>query len=72
MKPLFVLLGAFGISLGVTRYVTGTFEYAFAGRIALSVMLAFTAMGHFAFTKGMSLMVPDFVSNRSGLPDGHS
>jgi uncharacterized membrane protein len=61
MKPLFVLLGAFGIALLVIRYVTGAFDYSFAGRIAMSVMLAFTAVGHFAFTKGMALMVPDFV-----------
>jgi uncharacterized membrane protein len=61
MKPLVVLLGAFVISLGVIRYVTGTFDYSLAGRIAMSVMLAFTAMGHFAFTKGMTLMLPDFV-----------
>ncbi|HEX8529328.1 MAG TPA: hypothetical protein VF646_04875 [Cytophagales bacterium] len=61
MKPLFVLLGAFGLSLLVVRYGTGAFDYSFSGRIAMSVMLAFTAMGHFAFTKGMTLMVPDVV-----------
>jgi uncharacterized membrane protein len=61
MKPLFVLLGAFGIALLVIRYVTGAFDYSFAGRIGMSVMLVFTAVGHFAFTKGMALMVPDFV-----------
>ncbi len=47
MKPLLILLGTFLISL--------------SGIIAMSVMLLFTAIGHFAFTKGMAMMLPDFV-----------
>ena len=27
----------------------------------MSVMLVFTAIGHFAFTKGMAMMIPDFM-----------
>src|SRR5690625_6873527 len=27
----------------------------------MSAMLLFTAIGHFAFTKGMSMMLPDFI-----------
>ena len=27
----------------------------------MSVMLVFTAIGHFAFTKGMAMMLPDFI-----------
>jgi uncharacterized membrane protein len=61
MKPLFVLLGAFIISLLVTKLVTKTFDYPLSGRIAMAVMLLFTAIGHFAFTKGMTMMVPDFI-----------
>ena len=61
MKPLFVLLGAFIISLLVTRLFTKTFDYPLSGRIAMAVMLAFTAIGHFAFTKGMTMMLPDFI-----------
>jgi len=61
MKPLFVLLGAFIISLLVIKYVTKTFDYSLSGRIAMSVMLVFTAIGHFAFTKGMTMMIPDFI-----------
>ncbi|WP_230981411.1 DoxX family protein [Echinicola salinicaeni] len=34
---------------------------AFAGRIALSIMLVFTAMGHFMFSVGMSKMLPGFI-----------
>ena len=62
MKPLFVLLGTFIISLLVIRYFTKAFDYSLSGRIAMSVMLVFTAIGHFAFTKGMTLMIPDFIS----------
>ena len=31
------------------------------GCIAMAIMLLFTAMGHFIFTKGMVLMVPAFI-----------
>ena len=61
MKPLFVLLGAFIISLILTKLFTKTIDYPLSGRIAMAVMLAFTAIGHFAFTKGMTMMVPDFI-----------
>src|SRR4028119_2015028 len=61
MKPLFVLLGAFTISLLVIKFFTGTFDFPLSGRIAMSVMLLFTAIGHFAFTKGMAMMIPGFI-----------
>ena len=61
MKPLFVLFGAFAISLIVTKLFTKTFDYPLSGRIAMAVMLTFTAIGHFAFTKGMAMMLPDFI-----------
>lgn len=61
MKPLIVLLGVFGISLLVMKIFRGNFELALSGRMAMSAMLLFTAVGHFAFTKGMSLMLPDIV-----------
>lgn len=61
MKPLFVLLTVFILSLCITKWIRGQFEFALSGRIALSTMLLFTAMGHFAFTKGMTMMIPDFI-----------
>ena len=61
MVPLFVLLGAFSISLIVIKIFTKTFDYPLSGRIAMAVMLVFTAIGHFAFTKGMTMMLPDFI-----------
>lgn len=61
MKPLIVLLSVFAISLLTTKFVRGNFELALSGRIAMSAMLAFTAIAHFAFTKGMAMMLPDFI-----------
>jgi uncharacterized membrane protein len=61
MIPLFVLLGTFIISLIVTKLLTKSFNYPLSGRIAMAVMLVFTAIGHFAFTKGMTMMLPDFI-----------
>ncbi|WP_162056508.1 DoxX family protein [Pontibacter pamirensis] len=61
MIPLFVLLGAFAISSSVIRYTTNRFNFPLAGRIALSIMLLFTATGHFAYPEGMALMIPDFI-----------
>lgn len=61
MKPLFVLLGAFIISLLVIKLFTKTIDYPLSGRIAMAIMLVFTAIGHFAFTKGMAMMLPDFI-----------
>lgn len=61
MKPLFVLLGAFVVSLLITKLFTKAFDYRLSGRIAMAVMLVFTAIGHFAFTKGMAMMLPDFI-----------
>jgi len=61
MKPLFVLLGVFVISLVITKIAHRKWQPALSGRIAISIMLLFTAMAHFAFTKGMSLMLPAFI-----------
>ena len=67
MKPLIVLLAAFGLSVITVKIINGIYEFALAGRIALSAMLVFSAIGHFAFTKGMSLMVPAFIPLKTGI-----
>lgn len=59
MKPLVVLLSVFAGSIFVAKIITGEFDYSLAGRIAMSVMLVFTAIGHFAFTEGMTMMMPN-------------
>lgn len=67
MKPLFVLLGAFLITFLVLRWLHGWWDYRLAARIAMAVMLLFTAMAHFAFSKGMEMMLPDFIPMKRGL-----
>ncbi|WP_417363061.1 hypothetical protein [Galbibacter sp.] len=65
MKPLYVLLGIFASCLLITKFTSGNYEFALFGRVALSAMLVFTAFGHFVFTKGMSLMMPESVPYRA-------
>jgi uncharacterized membrane protein len=59
MKPLLILLIVFIISIIIAKVACGNYNFALSGRISLAAMLVFTAIGHFAFNKGMSLMVPD-------------
>lgn len=61
MKPLIVLLSIFALCLLTTKVFYGNYEFALSGRIAMSVMLLFTAAAHFAFNKGMAMMLPAFV-----------
>jgi len=61
MKPLIVLLTVFVGSLVVLKLLTGQWDYRLAGNIAMAAMLLFTAIGHFVFTKGMTMMIPAFV-----------
>lgn len=67
MKPLIVLLAAFAISLIALRLFFGEWDYRLAGNMAMSVMLLFTAVAHFAFTKGMTMMLPDFVPYKTAV-----
>lgn len=61
MKPLIVLLLSFTISILVFKILKKEYNFALSARIAMSTMLVFTALGHFVFTKGMSMMIPKFV-----------
>ncbi len=61
MKPLIVLISVFLISLIIIKLTSGAFNYKLSGKIAMSAMLIFTAIGHFVFIKGMSMMLPEFI-----------
>ena len=61
MKPLFVLIIVFAVTLIATKLLSSDYNYNFSGKLALSVMLIFTALGHFMYTKGMAMMLPSFV-----------
>jgi len=60
MKVLIVLLATFGIGLIVTK-LSGDFNIKLSAQIAMAVMMAFTALGHFKFTQGMAMMMPAFI-----------
>lgn len=61
MKPLSVLLLTFILALFVIKFTQKEHNFTLAARIAIATMLLFTAIGHFIFTKGMSMMLPSFL-----------
>lgn len=61
MKPFYILIIVFIFSNLTIWFSKGHGDHVLAGKIALSVMLLFTALGHFIYTTGMELMLPDFV-----------
>ncbi|GGX29332.1 DoxX family protein [Aquimarina muelleri] len=61
MKPLIVLIVSFAISFFILKLVKKEYDFALSARIAMSIMLVFTAIGHFIFTKGMSMMIPNII-----------
>lgn len=61
MKPLLVLLLAFFVTLFGVRLISGDWNYLLAGNIAMAVMLLFTAIAHFVYREGMTMMVPDYM-----------
>lgn len=61
MAPLIVLLTVFIITLILFRFTAKKNDLFSAGRIAMSAMLVFTAIGHFVYTEGMAMMLPDFI-----------
>ena len=61
MKPLVVLLGVFGISCLASFMAVSLPDYYFCGRLAMAVMLMFTAIAHFKFTDGMVMMMPPVI-----------
>jgi len=58
MKPLAVLLTAFGLALLATRLLAGHPNYLLAGNVAMAVMLIFTGIAHVPYVRGMAQMLP--------------
>ena len=58
MKPLIVLITAFLATLGISWFIDHEWHWSFSGKLAMAIMLCFTALGHFMFTKGMTMMLP--------------
>lgn len=61
MKPLIVLITVFIIATAIIKLGRGQYDIALAGRIAMSVMLVFTALAHYQYARGMSMMIPEFI-----------
>jgi uncharacterized membrane protein len=61
MKPLIVLLSIFLISIFIIKLITQKYDLFLSARIGMCAMLIFTAIGHFAFTKGMAMMIPSII-----------
>ena len=58
MKPLLVLVMSFVTAVFAIRLNQSDYDFYLAARIAMSMMLLFTALGHFMYTKGMTMMIP--------------
>ena len=61
MKPLLVLLSVFCVAIFAIKLATTKYDISLSARIGMCAMLFFTAIGHFAFTKGMTMMVPPMI-----------
>ena len=64
MKPLFVLLIVYIALLAFGSHTSFDKGNIFAGNTAMSVMLLFTAIGHFKFKTAMAAMIPLFVPKK--------
>ncbi|WP_281751564.1 DoxX family protein [Neptunitalea chrysea] len=58
MKPFIVLLATFSLLLISTKLYGNTYDFKLSGRVALIIMLLFTSIAHFIYTKGMAAMIP--------------
>lgn len=67
MKPLIVLITVFAISLFAVKLATHHYDFPLSARMAMCAMLLFTAIGHFAFAKGMAMMIPGFIPFKTEL-----
>jgi len=61
MKTLIVLISVFIISIVFTTLFCKKADVILSGKIAMSAMLIFAAIGHFAFHQGMAMMLPDYI-----------
>lgn len=61
MKPFILFIVVSMLSLLMIKIVQGKYDLHSAMRIGLSLMLLFTALGHFLFPDGMALMIPAII-----------
>ena len=61
MILIYLLASFFGVSCGATWIISGSIDFELSGRIALGATMVITGLFHFIWTKGMILMMPDFM-----------
>ncbi len=61
MKPFILLLVVFGIAVAFYKISSGSWHFIFSGNLAMFFMLCLTAIAHFKFTEGMTMMIPGFI-----------
>lgn len=61
MKPLIILIAVSITALFALKRLSGFYRLPLSARIGMSAMLLFTAIGHFMFSEGMAMMIPDFI-----------
>jgi uncharacterized membrane protein len=64
VKPLFILLVVYIALMAFGGHTSFDKGDIFAGNIAMSVMLLFTAIGHFKFKTSMAAMIPLFIPKK--------
>ena len=67
MKPFILLIAVTILAIGYMKLVYGVYNFSLSARIGISAMLLFTALGHFLFTEGMAMMIPDFIPYKKEL-----
>jgi uncharacterized membrane protein len=67
MKPLAVLIISFILSLLSFKIFKNNWDYILSANVAMSSMLVFTAIGHFLYSKGMAMMIPNFIPFKTEL-----
>jgi uncharacterized membrane protein len=65
MKPLIVLISIFLVSIFIIKLISQKYDLLLSARIGMCAMLIFTAIGHFAFTKGMAMMIPPIIPSKN-------
>lgn len=58
MKPLILLLVSFILGISIAYILKGEPYLTFNGNLSMALMFCFTAIGHFKFRKGMTMMLP--------------
>ncbi len=61
MKPFILLLVVFGIAVAFYKISSGSWHFIFTGNLPMFSMLSPTAIAHFKFTEGMTMMIAGFI-----------